>query len=43
MDTCEAERPDDTSPVDMEEVVNDRKDEKNEKNDEYKKRGIMPR
>ena len=31
---CEAEFPDDTSSVDMEEGVNDRKDDKNEKNDE---------
>ena len=31
MDICEAEFPDDTSPVDMEEGVNDRKDDKNEK------------
>ena len=32
----ESECPDDTSPVDMEEGVSDRKDDKNEKNDEEK-------
>ena len=36
MDICEAECPDDTSPVDMEEDVIDRKDDNNEKNDEEK-------
>ena len=32
----EAKLPDDTSPVDMEEVVSDRKDDNNEKNDKGK-------
>ena len=31
MDICEAEFPDDTSPVDMEEGVSDIKDDNNEK------------
>ena len=33
MDICEAECPDSTSPVETEEGVNDRKNEKNENND----------
>ena len=33
MDIYEAEFLDDTSPIDMEEGVSDRKDDKNEKND----------
>ena len=36
MDICEAEFQDDTSPVDMEEGVNDVKYDKNENNDEEK-------
>ena len=36
MDICEAECSNDTSPVGMEEGVNDRKYDKNETNDEKK-------
>ena len=36
MDICESELPDDTSPIEKEEGVNDRKDDMNEKYDEEK-------
>ena len=36
MDICEAECPDETSPVEMEGGKNDRKDDRNEKNYEEK-------
>ena len=42
MDICEAECPDDISPIEMEEGVNDIKDYKNKKNC-WGKRGRIPR